>query len=115
MSVQNPECVRVELGPAIARADEEQASKQEKITRPLVSFPNLKIVAVSMPQGGVWSEHSTPGRISVQCLRGHIRMKARGETFDLRPMELLALEGNVQHDVEAVEQSVFLLTVARCD
>ena len=40
-------------------------------------------------------------------------MRALGRSFDLPRGRILALESNVPHDVEAVEASVFLLTVAR--
>lgn len=106
---------RLDLQPHIDSIRFEQREKRDRILRPLVSFPNFKLVLVSMPAGECWAEHSTPGRISVQCLHGSIRMKALGELFDLAPGQVLALESNVQHDVEALAESVFLLTIARCD
>ncbi len=90
-----------------------QASSSEKITRTVVGFANLKLVLVSIPAGHTWAEHKTPGRISVQVLIGHVRMTALGTSFDLAQGCVLALESNVPHDVQAIEASVFLLTVAR--
>ena len=43
---------------------------------------------------------------------GHIRLNASGRTFDLRPGSLLALDQGVPHDIEALEESAFLLTIA---
>ena len=45
-------------------------------------------------------------------LSGHIRLNASGRTFDLRPGSLLALDQGVPHDIEALEASAFLLTIA---
>ena len=58
-------------------------------------------------------EHYNPGRICVQTIFGHIRMHADGRTFDLPPGQCLVLDRAVTHDVEAIEESDFLLTVAR--
>ena len=57
-------------------------------------------------------EHKAEGRISVQVLSGHIRLRASGRTFSLRPGGLLAIDQGVSHDVEALEESAFLLTIA---
>jgi quercetin dioxygenase-like cupin family protein len=92
-----------------------QEQTKERLTRPLVGFPNLKVVLVSMASGSQWPEHSTTGRISVHCLRGHIRLRTPEETLELITGGLAALESNIRHDVEAVEASVFLLTVAKCE
>ncbi len=107
--------VRFDLRPHVESILFEQREKRDRITRPLAGFPNLKLVLIAMPAGTRWNEHSTPGRISVQCLHGVIRMHALGDSFDLAPGQVFALESNIKHDVEALEESVFLLTVARCD
>ena len=107
------EAAEADLEAEVRAIEREQAGRAERISRNLVGFPNLKVVLVSLPAKGAWEQHQTPGRISVQTLTGHIRMRARGRSFDLPRGRLLALESNVPHDVEAVEASVFLLTVAR--
>jgi quercetin dioxygenase-like cupin family protein len=50
---------------------------------------------------------------SGRSLTGSMRLHARGKVFALPEGHLLALDSNVAHDVEALEESVFLLTVAR--
>jgi hypothetical protein len=52
------------------------------------------------------------GSISVQTISGHIRMHVEEREFDLPAGHLLALEAAVPHDVEALEDSAFVLTVA---
>jgi hypothetical protein len=42
----------------------------------------------------------------------HIHVRAQGRTFDLPPGGLLALDQDVPHDVEALEDSSLLLTIA---
>jgi quercetin dioxygenase-like cupin family protein len=78
----------------------------------LVRYPDLQIMLRAMKANTRIPEHHNPGRISVQTLRGHIRMHADGKLFDLPEGKVLILDRAVTHDVEAVEESAFLLTVA---
>ena len=57
-------------------------------------------------------EHKATGRISVQTIAGHIRMHVRDKVIDLPAGHMLALERALPHDVEALEDSAFLLTIA---
>jgi quercetin dioxygenase-like cupin family protein len=86
---------------------------QGRSTHAVVSFPNLKLFVIYMPAGSSWSKHSTTGRIAVQVLRGHIVMTAVGERYDLAAGHGAALDSGIEHDVQAQEESWFLLTVAR--
>ena len=54
----------------------------------------------------------TESRISIQVVAGHIQVRAEGRTFDLPADRLLALDQGLPHDVEALEDSAFLLTIA---
>lgn len=83
-----------------------------RATLAVITFPNLKLFVIYMPAESVWNEHATPGRIAVQVLRGRIVMNARGATYDLPAGRGAAFDSNVTHDVRAVEESWFLLTVA---
>jgi quercetin dioxygenase-like cupin family protein len=53
------------------------------------------------------------GRISLQTIRGHVQVRAAGRTLDLPVGSLLALDPGLPHDVQALEESVPLLTIAR--
>jgi hypothetical protein len=57
-------------------------------------------------------EHTAAGRISVHTLNGHIRIHLPERVVDLPAGNLLALDQCVSHDVEASEDSVFLLTLS---
>jgi quercetin dioxygenase-like cupin family protein len=56
--------------------------------------------------------HQAEGRISVHTLNGHIRLRALERTFDLPAGSLLALDRGLSHDVEVLEDSALLLTIA---
>ena len=57
-------------------------------------------------------EHKAAGRISIQLVSRHIQMRVHGTVVDLPVGNLLTLDREGRHDVEAVEESTFLLTVA---
>jgi quercetin dioxygenase-like cupin family protein len=80
--------------------------------RTLVKYDDIRVVLTALQAKARMREHKTEGRISVQVLSGHIHVRAGGRTFSLRPGGLLALDHGVPHDVEAVEESAFLLTIA---
>jgi quercetin dioxygenase-like cupin family protein len=60
-------------------------------------------------------DHHNPGRICIQTIFGHIRMRTLEKVFDLPQGKMLVLDRAITHDVEAVEESAFLLTVAHPD
>jgi quercetin dioxygenase-like cupin family protein len=78
----------------------------------LISYPDLQVTLRRMKANTRIPEHHNPGRICVQTIFGHIRMHAGGKLFDLPQGKMLVLDRAVTHDVEAVVESAFLLTVA---
>lgn len=78
----------------------------------LVKYDDLRIVLMVLKAQARVTDHKADGRISIQTLRGHIRMRARGRTFDPPAGSLLSLDRGLTHDVEALEDSALLLTVA---
>ena len=79
----------------------------------LVKYDGLRIVLIALKARSRIPEHHTDGQISIQAVVGHIQVRAQGRTFELRSGGLLALDQGVPHDVEAVEESAFLLIIAR--
>jgi quercetin dioxygenase-like cupin family protein len=80
--------------------------------RTLIKYDDLRVVLMALKAGSRIPEHKANGRISVQVLSGHIRLNASGRTFDLRPGSLLALDERAPHDLEALDESAVLLTIA---
>ncbi len=78
----------------------------------LLRYPDFQITLRRMKANTRIPHHHNPGRICVQTIFGHIRMHADDKLFDLPQGKMLVLDRAVTHDVEAVEESAFLLTVA---
>ena len=79
--------------------------------RTLAKYDGLRIVLIALNAHSRMREHHTGGQISIQSVVGQIQVRALGRTFELRPGGLLALDHGVPHDVEALEDSAFLLTI----
>lgn len=80
----------------------------------LARYPDLRLVLVALKRGNNMGEHKTDHRITVHCLRGHVRLKLPSQEADLPAGSLLTMSGALPHDVEAREDSAFLLTIAWC-
>jgi quercetin dioxygenase-like cupin family protein len=78
----------------------------------IVKYDDFRIVLIALKAHARLPEHQTEGRISIQTISGHIKVRAQGRTFDLPAGRLLTLDRGLPHDVEALEESAFLLTIA---
>ena len=81
-------------------------------SKTLVKHPDLRIVLLAMRKKMCMHEHRTAARISMQTLAGHIRLRLPDRMVELPTGQLLVLDQSVPHDVEAEEDSAFLLTLS---
>jgi quercetin dioxygenase-like cupin family protein len=73
---------------------------------------DLRVVLVSMQNAAHMKEHHADGTISVQVLKGEIRVSVNGKPHDLPNGTLFTLGHSIRHDVEAKSDAVFLLTIS---
>ena len=92
--------------------DESWLHPTGRSSKTLVKYPDLRIVLIAMKANTRMHEHTAAGRISVHSLNGHIRLHLPEKVVDLPVGHLLALDQCVPHDVEAAEDSAFLLTLS---
>lgn len=78
----------------------------------LVKYPDLRIVLAVLKAGNRMHEHQAEGSISIHPLRGSLRLHLKERTIDLQAGHLLALNRSQRHDVEALKDSVFLLSIS---
>ncbi len=78
----------------------------------LVKNERLRVVLVDMHAAARMGEHRTGSRVSIQVLTGRVRVVIPGRVLEVPAGQLVALDASMPHDVEAVEQSSFLLTIA---
>ena len=104
---------------AAVLADLDQDMRQEDAyardghtARTLVREPDLRVVFVTMRAGARLAEHRAKDTAAIHALSGHVRLQLPDGVVDLPAGRLLVLERGVHHDVEAVEESSFLITLA---
>lgn len=101
-----------ELAAEIEKLRREPAYESGRNAKTMVKYEDFRVVLTAIKGGARIHEHHSAGRISVQTVAGHVRMRALDREFDLPQGGMLVLDRGVPHDVEAVEDSAFLLTVA---
>lgn len=90
----------------------EDGSKEGQNAKTLVKYDDFRIVVITLDRAARIPWHHTAGRISIHTVAGHVRVRASERTFDLPAGSLLALDRTLPHEVEALEQSTLLLTIA---
>jgi quercetin dioxygenase-like cupin family protein len=78
----------------------------------LYKSDDFRTVLISMEPAAHMKEHHTDGTISIHVLKGSVRINAQQQTHNLSTASLFTLAPSIKHDVEAVEDSAFLLTIS---
>lgn len=79
--------------------------------RTLIRESDLRVVLIVMKAGARMPDHRAEETASVHVLSGRLRLHLPAAPVDLPARHVLALEADVRHDVEALEESAFLLTL----
>lgn len=77
----------------------------------LVKNADVRIVLVLLAKGRVVHEHHAEGPVTVAVPFGGIRFRAQGEERVLQSGALLTLGNGIVHEIEALEESAFVVTV----
>lgn len=85
---------------------------QDRLAISLVKDDALNVLLMVLKQGARLAEHRTKGPIVVQVVSGRIRFLAGGEKATLAAGSIVALDRDVAHSLESLEESAVLLTTA---
>ncbi|HYK34408.1 hypothetical protein [Alloacidobacterium sp.] len=96
----------------IADAEKKKPWQSGVYAKTLDKRADFRAVLISMERGARMKEHHTDGAISVQVLKGAIRVNVQNQAYELRVAGLFTLGPSIKHDVEAMEDSAFLLTIS---
>jgi quercetin dioxygenase-like cupin family protein len=105
--------LRFDLSAEAAQLQYERGYREtDRGANTLVNTPAFRLVLTALRQGGRLQEHQAPSSVAIQVVTGHLRVRVGEESFDLPAGHVLVLEPSLRHDAEALEDSVFLLTLA---
>jgi len=107
--------IRHNIGAELEKLKEAPSWQREsgRSSETLVKYKEFRIVLVRMKNGSYMSHHRAEGPISIQAIQGKIRVHLPEDRLEnLNPGDLLTLERCLEHDVEALDESAFLLTIA---
>jgi quercetin dioxygenase-like cupin family protein len=90
---------------------ESEWSRGDRNAITLVKEGDVRITLAVLSAGARMDPHRTDGYTSIQVMAGRLRVVST-DTLDLGPGELLVIGKAVVHEVVAVEDAAFLLTIA---
>lgn len=109
------EVIRRNIGDELKKLEKAQSWQREsgRSAETLVKYDEFRIVLVRMKPKSYMSHHKAEGPISIHVIHGKVRVHLPEDRMeDLKPGDLLTLDRCLEHDVEALEESAFLLTIA---
>lgn len=78
----------------------------------LAKSPDLRLVLMAFDRGRRLERHHAPGRVSIHTVEGRVTLNVGEQSLELRAGNLLQLAPHISHDIEAMEPSAILLTIA---
>lgn len=78
----------------------------------LAKYPDLRLVVTVLRAGVRMATHEPDERVAIQLLSGRLRVRAGLAAVEMRQGHLLAIDRGQAHEIEALEDSAFLLTVS---
>jgi len=96
----------------IADSEQKKPWQSGHFAKTLFKKHDFRVVLITMENAAKMKEHHADGTISVHVLKGKIRFTVHGKPHDLKAGNLITLGASIRHEVEALEDSAFLLTIS---
>lgn len=74
-----------------------------------------KEIRINLQKGSMMKEHQAPGAIMVQVLSGKIEFSVGSDVEILNELDMVTLEANVPHALNALEDSIVRLSLSKND
>ena len=79
----------------------------------LIDTSFSKEIQILLSVGQVMKEHKTPFPILIHLLEGSIVLGVQGKINLMKAGDIIALEGDISHDLTAKENSIIRLTLSK--
>jgi quercetin dioxygenase-like cupin family protein len=84
----------------------------DRNAKTLVQERGLRVVLVALQPQARMVEHESHAQVTVHVITGRLRAHLADRTIEVAVNRLLSIEAGVAHELEALEESAFLLTIA---
>lgn len=101
-----------DLSHEIADSEQKKPWQSGLYAKTLYKSDDFRTVLITIEQNARMKEHHTDGTISIHVLKGAIRVNAQGRAHELSANGLFTLAPSIGHNVEALDNSAFLLTIS---
>ena len=95
--------------------DEIEFDENRIKTKVLIETSFTKEIQIVMKVGQIMKEHKTPYPILIHILQGNIELGVQGENKIMKCGDIIALEGDVAHNLTAKENSIIRLSLSKFD
>ncbi|HTZ89358.1 MAG TPA: AraC family ligand binding domain-containing protein [Alloacidobacterium sp.] len=109
---QTSSFAKFDLSHEITDSEQKKPWQSGLYAKTLYKSDDFRTVLITMQRAAHMKEHHTDGTISIQVLKGSVRVNAQGQVHELVPYGLFTLAPSIKHDVEALEDAAFLLTIS---
>ena len=75
----------------------------------LINEPGYRMILLTLRAGQSLPEHTNPGIVTVNCVRGHITFYEGPASCELRTGDVVSIEAGALHRLEAHEDSALLV------
>lgn len=93
----------------------EGSNDQKVVTKQILETSYSKEIQILMKKGQSMKEHKAPFPIIVHLLEGKINFGLSGTINQLSAGDILSIEGNIPHDLHALEDSIVRLSISKKD
>ncbi|BAF71868.1 cupin [Sulfurovum sp. NBC37-1] len=90
-------------------------SEESVVITPMLESDFGKEIRIAFKEGQIMKEHKTKFPITVMTLRGSIEFGVGERKVILNEGDVIALEGNVMHELKALAESVVRLSLHKGD
>jgi quercetin dioxygenase-like cupin family protein len=105
--------LRFDLPAELQQLEEEPTwAERDRNAITLVKEGDLRLTLTRLKRGARMGEHRTDGFSCVHVLEGQLRIVVDGDAHEFGIGEVVVMGRGVPHDVTALEDSAFLLTIA---
>lgn len=87
-------------------------SKSGRAAKTLVKQGTMRVTLVALRKGTILESHDVKGPVSIQTIRGCLRLGTDRGNIDIPPMGLISLSPGVVHTAEAIDDCSILITFA---